>query len=78
MYEDMTTDLRPDMAAIKTPITLVFPYSQAMPKERAESFYHGEYAEAPNVTFVPVADSAHFVMLDQAKAFAAALAHFVK
>ena len=78
MYEDMTTDLRPDMAAIKTPITLVFPHSQAMPKERAEPFYHGEYARAPNVTFVPVADSAHFVMLDQPKAFAAALADFVK
>ena len=78
MYEDMTTDLRPDMAAIKTPITLVFPYSQAMPKERAEPFYKGEYAKAPNVTFVPIADSAHFVMLDQPKAFAAALADFVK
>lgn len=78
MYEDMTTDLRPDIAAIRTPITLVYPYSQAMPKERAEPFYHGEYAKAPNVTFVPVADSAHFVMLDQPQAFAAALADFVK
>lgn len=78
MYEDMTTDLRPDMAAIKTPITLVFPYSQAMPKERAAPFYKGEFAKAPNVTFVPVADSAHFVMLDQPGAFAAAMADFVK
>jgi pimeloyl-ACP methyl ester carboxylesterase len=78
MYEDLTTDLRPDMAAIKTPITLVFPYSQAMPKEKAEPFYHGEYAKAPNVTFVAVPDSAHFVMLDQPQAFAAALAGFVK
>jgi pimeloyl-ACP methyl ester carboxylesterase len=78
MYEDMTTDLRRDIAAIETPITLVFPYSQALPKEKAEPFYHGEYAKAPNVTFVPVADSAHFVMLDQPQAFAAALADFVK
>jgi pimeloyl-ACP methyl ester carboxylesterase len=78
MYEDLTTDLRGDMAAIATPITLVFPYSQAMPKEKAEPFYHGEYAKAPKVTFVPVADSAHFVMLDQPQAFAAALANFVK
>jgi pimeloyl-ACP methyl ester carboxylesterase len=78
MYEDLTTDLRPDMAAIATPITLVFPYSQAMPKEKAEPFYRGEYAKAPKVTFVPVADSAHFVMLDQPQAFAAALADFAK
>ena len=78
MYEDLTTDLRPDMAAIATPITLVFPYSKAMPKERAEPFYRSEYAKAPSVTFVPVADSGHFVMLDQPAAFAAALSAFVK
>ena len=78
MYEDMTTDLRPDMAAIATPITLVFPYSTAMPKERAEPFYRAEYAKAPRVTFVPIADSGHFVMLDQPQAFDAALDDFVK
>jgi pimeloyl-ACP methyl ester carboxylesterase len=78
MYEDLTTDLRPDMASIATPITLVFPYSAAMPKERAEAFYRGEYAKAPHVTFVPVADSGHFVMLDQPQAFAAALESFAK
>ena len=33
LYEDLTTDLRPDMASIATPITLVMPYSAAMPKE---------------------------------------------
>lgn len=78
MYEDMTTDLRPDMAGIKTPITLVFPYSPAMPKERADPFYHGEYAKAPNVRFVPIENSGHFVMLDQPQAFAAAVRDFVK
>jgi pimeloyl-ACP methyl ester carboxylesterase len=78
MYEDLTTDLRPDMASIATPITLVFPYSAAMPKNRAEPFYRAEYAKAPRVTFVPVADSGHFVMLDQPQAFAAALDAFVK
>lgn len=78
MYEDMTTNLRPDMATIATPITLVFPYSAALPKERAEPFYRGEYAKAPKVTFVPIADSGHFVMLDQPAAFAEALASFVR
>jgi len=78
MYEDMTTDLRPDMAAITTPITLVYPTSTAMPKERADPFYHGEYAKAPNVTYVPIANSGHFIMLDQPQAFAAAVANFTK
>jgi pimeloyl-ACP methyl ester carboxylesterase len=78
MYEDLTADLRPDMAAIKTPITLVFPYSDAMPKEKADAFYRAQYAAAPNVTFVPVAESGHFVMLDQPQAFASAVDDFVR
>lgn len=76
LYEDLTMDLRPDMTAIKTPITLVYPISAAMPKERADPFYRAEYARAPNVTYVPVTGSAHFIMLDQPQAFAAALADF--
>jgi pimeloyl-ACP methyl ester carboxylesterase len=78
MYDDLTTDLRPDMASIATPITLVFPYSDAMPKERAQPFYRAQYAKAPHVTLVPVADSGHFVMLDQPQAFAAAVDAFVR
>ena len=75
MYEDLTTDLRPDLAAIKTPITLVYPTSGEAP-DKAGALYHGAYAAAPNVTYVGVADSAHFVMLDQPVAFAAALKAF--
>lgn len=78
MYEDLTTDLRPDAAAIKTPITLVYPTSSAMPKERADGFYRAEYKGVPNVTFVPIADSGHFVMLDQPQAFATAVEQFLK
>lgn len=77
LYEDLTTDLRPDMGAIATPITLVYPWSDALPKPRADEFYHAEYAKAPNVTYVDIGDSGHFVMLDQPDAFAAALDHFL-
>jgi len=77
MYEDLTTDLRPDMAGITTPITLVYPLSKEMTVERADGLYRGEYAKAPNVTYVPISDSAHFVMLDQPEAFAKAVAAFV-
>jgi len=77
MYEDLTTDLRPDLAAIKTPITLVYPWAETgLTKAIADPFYHGAYAAAPNVTYVDVGDSAHFVMLDQPEIFAAALKKF--
>ena len=74
MYEDLGTDLRPDMASIATPITLVYPWSAAGPaKPMADMLYKGAYAAAPHVTYVDVADSAHFVMLDQPEAFRTAL-----
>ncbi|AJP72997.1 alpha/beta fold hydrolase [Sphingomonas hengshuiensis] len=76
-YDDATTDLRPDLAGIATPITLVYPWGGRLPKERADALYHGEYASAPQVRFVDVGDSGHFVMLDQPEAFRAALAAFL-
>jgi pimeloyl-ACP methyl ester carboxylesterase len=78
MYEDLTTDLRPDMAAIRTPITLVYPWNASVPKPAADAMYKGAYSAAPNMTYVDVGDSAHFVMLDQPAAFAAALTAFAE
>ena len=77
LYEDMTTDLGPDMASVTAPITMVFPWSDALPKERAEAVYRTAYAKAPNVTFVDMGGSGHFVMLDQPAAFAAAVNGFL-
>jgi len=76
MYEDLTTDLRPDLAAIRTPITLVYPWSTSAPKPMADMLYRGAYGAAPDIRFVDVGDSAHFVMLDQPAAFSAALEAF--
>ena len=78
MYEDMTTDLRADMGAITTPMTIVYPWSEArMPQVRADAFYRAQYAKAPHVTYAAVGDSGHFIMLDQPLAFAAALNAFL-
>lgn len=76
LYEDFTTDLRGDMAGIATPLTIVYPWNTRLPKERADAFYRGAYAKAPNVRFVDIGDAAHFVMLDQPAAFADALRDF--
>ena len=77
LYDDLTTDMRPQLASITTPITLLYPWSARMPKANADAFYQGEYAKTPHITYVPVGDSAHFIMLDQPEAFRAALAAFL-
>jgi len=77
MYEDMTTDLRPDLAVIATPMTVVYPWSAAVPEAQATPFYRGAYAAAPHVRFEAIGDAAHFVMLDQPAAFRAALDRFL-
>jgi pimeloyl-ACP methyl ester carboxylesterase len=41
------------------------------------AFYRAQYKGAPNVSFVPIADAGHFVMLDQPRAFQAAVTAFV-
>jgi pimeloyl-ACP methyl ester carboxylesterase len=76
LYEDLTTDLRPNVAGITTPLTIVYPWSSALPEARAEAVYRGAYGKAAHATFVPIGDAAHFVMLDQPVAFAAALQAF--
>lgn len=76
LYEDMSTDLRPDIAQITTPLTIVYPWNQGLPKERVDALYRGAYGKAAKVEFVDIGDAAHFVMLDQPAAFAAALTTF--
>lgn len=77
MYEVMTTDLRPDLAGIKTPITLLYPTSPAVPYAVAKAIYGGAYAAAPNAKLVEVADSYHFIMLDQPGRFASEVKAFL-
>jgi pimeloyl-ACP methyl ester carboxylesterase len=77
MYEVMTTDLRGEMEGITVPITLLYPSSAYLPKARADGLYRGEYAKAPHVSFVNIADSGHFIMLDQPEALSAALTGFL-
>ncbi|QDZ06599.1 alpha/beta hydrolase [Sphingomonas panacisoli] len=77
MYEDMTTDLRGDLAKIETPITLLYPSSAGLPAAMADPFYKGAYAAAPHVTYQRIDDSAHFIMLDQPEVFAKAVMAFV-
>jgi pimeloyl-ACP methyl ester carboxylesterase len=70
LYEDFITDLRPEMARIKTPVTLLYPSSDAVPHARAEPLYRTAYAGVPQAKLVEVPGSYHFIMLDQPERFA--------
>lgn len=78
-YDDMMLDLRPGMAATKTPITVVVPddVASGLAPGLMYAIYQDQYADAPAVVFEPVADAQHFVMWDQPQAFAEALDRFL-
>jgi pimeloyl-ACP methyl ester carboxylesterase len=77
MYEDLTTDVTPDLPRITVPLTLVVPYNDHLPQAQADALYRGAYRTLPHLRVVEVPDSAHFVMLDQPAAFASALDAFL-
>jgi len=79
MYEVMTTDMRPEVAAVTAPITVVYAYDPAMgPEAMVDGLYRGGYASAPNVNFTRIDGAFHFVMFDQPAAFRAAVAAFLR
>ncbi|HXC55595.1 MAG TPA: alpha/beta fold hydrolase [Rhizomicrobium sp.] len=79
LADDLTLDLRPGLAAISVPITLLYPdYAPAgAPKGQTDTLYQGAYAPVPHKTLVRIDDSLHFIMLDQKASFAAALDAFL-
>jgi pimeloyl-ACP methyl ester carboxylesterase len=79
MYDLLTTDARGDLAAIKTPTTLLYPYDPAMgaPTAMIDKTYADAYATLPGVALKRIDDARHFIMLDQPKAFADAVQTFL-
>ena len=79
MYDDLTLDLRPGLASIKTPILLLHPDNAPLgvPAGMMEKVYAALYAPAPTVKTRIVDQSEHFVMLDQPEVFAKELDAFL-
>ncbi|MGA9795518.1 MAG: alpha/beta hydrolase [Rhizomicrobium sp.] len=77
--DDMELDLRPGLAAIKTPVTMLFPdYAPVgSPAGATAIMYSGAFAPLPGVKLVPITNSVHFIMLDQPAQFNAALDAFL-
>jgi pimeloyl-ACP methyl ester carboxylesterase len=79
MYDLITTDLRPSLAAIKAPMTVLWVRAPNAPVTDAqmEQFYKSSYANAPQAAIVQVPDSFHFIMWDAAESFRKTLAAFL-
>lgn len=74
MYEDLTTDMRPELAKITAkPFTILYATGAG---PQVEPIWKGAYAGSP-ATLAPVADSWHFIMLDQPAKFADAMKAFL-
>ena len=74
LVDDMGTDVRPDLAGLTVPVTVIVPTDDGVrPAGETLAFYRAQFAGTPRLTITPVADSAHFVMLDQPLSFAEAL-----
>ncbi len=78
MYDDMTTDLRPELSAIAAPFTMLYPLdASAMPEAMVDGLYKGAFTTAKTVKLKRIDGSRHFIMLDQPEAFADAVDEFL-
>jgi pimeloyl-ACP methyl ester carboxylesterase len=81
MMEDLSTDLRPEVAAIKTPTLVLFAAdSAASPAQAAtyEATVRASYKPMQNVTLVEIDGSRHFIMYDQPAKMDTAMEGFLK
>jgi len=77
--EVMTTDLRPGLAAMTTPVWAVYAADAdgGAPAALADATWGREYAPLPGVRMVRIDDSRHFIMSDQPERFAAVVDQFL-
>ena len=79
MHDDMVTDLTPRLAAIKAPVTLLYPQDdRLLTATAAAKIYADAYVRLPSAKLVPITGSYHFIMQDQPALFAAELYAFLK
>jgi len=78
-YELMTTDLRPELGSIQSPVQVVYAYDPlyGIPAASVDATFANAYAGARNISFKRIDGSFHFVMLDQPQAFAQAVVDFL-
>lgn len=80
LYDDLTTDLRGEIASIKTPTVMLYPWDEATgaPQAAYDALYTSAYAPMTSAKVKRIDGSLHFIMLDQPAAFAAEVESFLK
>jgi len=81
MAEDLETDLRGEVASIKTPALLLYPYDAALQgpdPAKTDTLYQSQYKPMPNVKLVRIDNSRHFILYDQPAKLDDALEVFLK
>lgn len=71
MYEDMTTDIRGDLAKIHVPVTVLYAFdaSAGFPQAAVDGLYQTGYESLPAKRLVRIDNSYHFIQIDQPQAF---------
>lgn len=79
MYDLITTDLRPELANIRVPMTVLWVRSPAAPvtEEQMTGFYRLSYANVPQARIVRIPNAYHFIMWDEPEAFQRELRTFL-
>ena len=77
--EVMTTDLRPGLAAMTTPVWAIYASDAegGAPAAGADALWGREYAALPGVRLVRIDGSRHFIMADQPQRFAGIVDQFL-
>ena len=80
MYDDLTTDIRPQLSQIKIPVTILYAWDalSGFPQPASDQLYKENYAALQNKKIVRIDGSFHFIMLDQASLFATQVEEFLK
>jgi pimeloyl-ACP methyl ester carboxylesterase len=71
LYDDLVTDMRPDLSKIQVPVTILYPWddSAGVPQTVTDSLYKGAFARLPQAKVERIDGSAHFIMIDQPELF---------
>lgn len=78
LVEDATTDVRPQLPAIKQPITVLYAVPSAERAAVTKALYTDAYKAAPSAKLVGVDGAEHFIMLDQPARFAEEVETFLR
>ncbi|MBX3477329.1 MAG: alpha/beta hydrolase [Brevundimonas sp.] len=79
MRDVMTTDMRPLLAGMTTPVTALYASDAdgGAPAAMADAMWSSQYADLPGVRLVRIDGTRHFIMMDQPQAFARAVDAFL-